>query len=380
MGFIFKAKRRLAWLVMSLFPKQQDKVVLQSYYRRGYSDSPRAIADELLRRGGYRLYWTVAGDAEAASLPEGVTPLKENSLRSIYHQCTAGFWIDNCRKWAFVRKGPKQYYIQTWHGFPLKRIEKDAGNALPPEYIEGAIHDSQICDLFLSDSTFLTNVYHNGFWYDGPVAEYGLPRNDILVFPPEGLYEKVAGYFSLPAGKRIALYAPTFRKDKGLDVYDVDYRRCVAALNRRFGGDWVILARLHPNVASRASELDLDGVNVINASDYPDINDLYVAADAMITDYSSTMFDYLITGKPAFLYVNDFADYKNDRNFYFDIEKLPFARAEDNDSLEAAILGFDECVQEEKRLGFIKEFGINETGHSAERCADVIEQIRRQRS
>ncbi len=146
-----------------------------------------------------------------------------------------------------------------------------------------------------------------------------------------------------------------------------------AALSERFGGDWLILAKLHPNVADRAGELSLDPEYVVNASGYADIQELYLACGALITDYSSVMFDYMNTGRPCFLYVNDLAAYKNDRNFYFDLDTLPFARAEDNDELEEIILGFDEDVQRERTERFCKDLGIKEDGTAARQVADWLE-------
>ena len=357
-----------------------NKVELTSFYGRGYSDSPRAIAEVLRQRGGYKLYWTVKGPAEASSLPSGIIPVKLDSTKEIYHACTAGFWIDNSRKWSFVCKSKRQYYIQTWHGFPLKRIEKDAGSALPQEYQKSAIHDSAMCDLFLSNSRFLSDVYRNGFWYNGDILEQGLPRNDILSAPPAGLEEKVRKALQIPADRQMLLYAPTFRKDCGLDVYDIDYTRCTAAMKARFGGEWVVLAKLHPNIASKADALHLDGVHVLNASDYPDIHELYIACSAMITDYSSTMFDFMITGKPCFLYVNDLDAYKNDRNFYFDLDKLPFDRAVDNDSLETVILKHDPAAQARRQQVFMADFGLCETGHAAVSVVDQMDKIKAERT
>ena len=380
MGILFKIKRRVLWQLFSLLPKDMNKVVLTSFYGRGYSDSPRAIAEELLRRKDYNLYWTVKGQAEADSLPQDITPLRLNSAREIYHACTAGFWIDNSRKWSFVCKRGRQFYIQTWHGFPLKRIEKDAGSALPAEYIKSARHDSAMSDLFLSDSRFLSDIYRSGFWYSGEILEEGLPRNDILKNPPAGVEEKVRAALHIPENRRMMLYAPTFRRDCGLDVYDIDYTRCTGALKARFGGDWIILAKLHPNIAAKAGQLNLDGVHVLNASDYPDIHELYIACSAMITDYSSTMFDFMITGKPCFLYVNDVDAYKNDRNFYFDLDRLPFGRAVDNDSLDMLIRTFDQTVQDRRREVFMDDFGIRETGRAAAAAADKMDKIRAERT
>ena len=371
-----KAVRDLLWQVLSLLPKNGNKAVCQSFYGRGYSDSPKAVADELLARG-WRVYWTVKGPQEAATLPPGVTPLVVESPRAIFHPCTAGVWVDNCRKWAYTQKRGNTCYVQTWHGFPLKRIEGDAADALPGDYLRAAKKDSRMGDLFLSNSRFLTDIYRRGFWYEGAVLEEGFPRNDMLSRPQPELAEKVRRALDLPRDRRLLLYAPTFRKDKGLSAYDMDYARCVRALERRFGGRWLILAKLHPNIAEKAAQMNLDPQVIRNASDYPDIQELYMACDAMITDYSSVMFDFLITGKPCVLYVNDLAAYKSDRNFYFDIDKLPFARAETNGQLEEILLGFDQREQNRRVGDFCREFGIQESGAAARRTVDYLERRRK---
>ena len=85
------------------------------------------------------------------------------------------------------------------------------------------------------------------------------------------------------------------------------------------------------------------------------------------------MFDFMITGKPCFLYVNDLEAYKGDRNFYYDIDKLPFARAEDNPQLEGIILGFDPEEQSRRVEAFCQEFGIRESGVAAKKVADYLE-------
>lgn len=371
-GFIDKLRRNLFSAAFSLLPKDGRKAVCESFAGRGYSDSPKAVANELLRRG-WKVCWLVSSADEAKSLPEGVRPLLLGSNEAIYHMCTAGVWVDNCRKWGRLYKRPGQLYVQTWHGFPLKRIEGDAAGALEEDYLRAAKRDSEMCDLFLSNSAYLTEIYRRAFWYNGEVLECGFPRNDVLFGPSGWAEEKVRKELGLPEGKRLALYAPTFRRDKGLEVYDLDYRRLTEALSRRFGGEWLILAKLHPNVAGRAHELDLDGRRVVNASGYPDIQELYLSCGALFTDYSSVMFDYMNTGKPCFLYVNDLEAYKSDRNFYFDLDKLPFMRAENNDELEKNVLDFREEEQRRRIEGFNKAFGIREDGNAAKRVADWLE-------
>ena len=376
MSVFQKLTRNGLGLLCSLLPKNPRKAFCQNFSGKGYGDNPKPLADELLRRG-WKVCWAVKGEQEATSLPEGIRPVLLGSIGEIYHRATAGLWVDNCRKWGRLFKRKNQFYIQTWHGFPLKRIEGDAGDALPPDYIQAAKKDSAMADLFLSDSKFLTGIYRRAFWYDGEVLECGFPRNDILFGEHPEIVEKVRRALEIPPGKRLLLYAPTFRKDKGLEVYDVDYARCIQALEGRFGGEWLILARLHPNMADRAGELGLDPQFVKNASDYPDIQELYLASDALLTDYSSVMFDYMNTGRPCFAYVNDLAAYKDDRNFYFDIDKLPFSRAESNNELVENILAFDEREQAERVRRFRREFGMVEhTGNAAGKTIDYLEQRR----
>lgn len=372
MSVLFKLKRRLCWGLFTLLPKRRNKVVLQSFYGRGFSDSPKAIAQELLRRGGHRLYWVVKSMEEAESLPEEITPILLDSVKSIYHLCTAGVWVDNSRKWSFTKKSRGQYYVQTWHGFPLKRIEKDAGDALPADYIQSAKKDSEMCDLLLSDGAFLSQVYRNGFWYDGEILAEGFPRNDVLVRGNPALAEQAVKKLQLPENTKFCLYAPTFRREMELDVYDMDYAQVTRALSCRFGGNWLILAKLHPNVAAKAGQLQLDPAYVRNVSDYSDIQELYLLSDAMISDYSSVMFDFINTRKPCFLYVNDLQAYQNDRNFYYDLSRLPFEHAENNQALVTAIAGFDSQCHLERLDAFCLEFGIRETGFAAKAAVDRI--------
>ncbi|RKJ40536.1 glycerophosphotransferase [Acutalibacter sp. 1XD8-33] len=372
-NFAGKLARNILWPCLSLLPKKRRKVLCQSFHGRGYSDSPKAIADELLDRG-WEVLWAVKSPQEAESLPVGVRPVLLNSPAYIYHMCTAGVWVDNCRKWGRLRKRSGQLYVQTWHGFPLKRIERDAEDALAPDYVAAAKKDSALCDLLLSNSAFLTEIYRRAFWYGGEVLECGFPRNDCLFASGEEAAAKVRRELGLPEKKKLLLYAPTFRKDQGLSAYDLDYRRLAEALSQRFGGEWLVLAKLHPNIADKAEKLRLDPRYVVNASPYPDIQELYLACGALVTDYSSVMFDYMNTGKPSFLYVNDLETYRGDRNFYFDLDLLPFARAEDNARLAQTIRDFDAEAQSRRVEDFREKFGILEDGRAAQRVADWLEE------
>lgn len=374
MSLMTKLKKATAWTLGRLLPIQKNKIVVSSFYGRGYSDNPKAITDELLRRGqDLDIVWLVK-DVRNAELPEGVRAVQYNSTQMIRELSTAKIWIDNCRKGAWYKK-PKQYYLQTWHGLALKRIEKDVADKLDtPENANYAVYaqrDSAQIDLIVSCSEFMTKIYQNSFWYDGEVALYGAPRNDILIHPSANAKEQVRKKLGLPDCSYI-MYAPTFRADGSLDAYNMDYQAVCDAMSQRFGGKWVMLIRLHPAVMRRAKDLKFDNVLTFDATAYNDMQQLLSACDAVVTDYSSLMFDFALTHRPCFQYAADIEAYKSDRNFYFPIDETPFPLAADNAQMVHNILHFDEQAYQRDWKAFVERMGLCEDGMASARCADWV--------
>lgn len=366
-----KLTRYGAWAGCYFLPVQKDKVVVSNFYGRGYADNPKAIVNELLQRDRkLRIIWLLKEGAEN-DLPPGVEVCPAGSAKAVYHLTTARVWIDDCRKGAWYKK-KRQLYIQTWHGFALKRIEKDALQGLRPQDEAYGIRDSAQIDLLLSGSSTMTDIFRRCFWYDGEIALFGSPRNDALFHPAQGTEEKVRNTLHIPTGKRMVLYAPTFRVDRSMDVYDVDFARLRKACKARFGGEWVAVLRLHPAMESMAEKLTADGITVFNATRYSDLQELLCVADAVVTDYSSLMFDYSLTGKPCFMYVPDLEAYKLDRNFYLELSTLPYPQAENNDALEQAIQGFDAELYERKLHDFYRTHGFREDGQASRRTVDWL--------
>ncbi len=367
-----RAAAAMLWNVARLRPIKKDLVVFSSYYGRSVSDSPAAISEALRKKCPEADIVWLLKEPDKVTLPEGVRAVNIASRKRIDALMQAKVWVDNCRKGAHCkRKG--QYYMQTWHGFALKRIEKDAADALPPDYPEYAERDSRQCDLIVSSSRFMSGIYRSSFWYDGEIAEYGSPRNDLFFREDEALRSKVFDALSLSNDRRLVLYAPTFRASQSTEPYRLDAKSLLSAFNKRFGGEWSLLVRLHPNVDDRSEGLfAYDGESVIDATHYPDMAELMYAADGLITDYSSCMFDFALSGKPVFQFATDIEDYKNDRNFYFPIDELPFALCEDDMQLKAAVEGFDESEYQKRWNEFYEQNGICEDGKAADRCADWI--------
>lgn len=365
------------WKICTLFPVNKNKVVIQSFNGRDFCDNPKYIALQLLKKNPRLVIYWALNDMEKSSLPQGIRPLKFKSLFYAFHMATAKVWIDNIRK-PYIFKRKNQIYIQTWHGgFGLKNIEKDAANSLEAVYLQTAEKDAEMTDLMISNSHTLTKLYRDSFWYeDGEILECGLPRNDKLFgFTEQEVYD-VREKLSIPRYVKIALYAPTFRKNKSLDVYDLDYKMLAKKLGERFGGEWIILLRLHPNVFVLSNNIEFDNKIIYNASLYSDIQELYMISDVVITDYSSVMFDFMILNRPCLLYASDVEEYRKDRDFFVSIDSLPFPMAQNNEELAEIILNFDETIYNQKVKKFYDFHGFCDRGHASEEVADwIIERI-----
>lgn len=371
---LFKASWMFAtWIVCRFVPIDNKKIVVVNYVGRGYGDNAKYIVDELLKsEKDVKIVWLVKNQAEADSLPDRVSACKIYSAASIYHLSTAKVWIDNCRKGFIMFKRRKQYYMQTWHGFALKRIEKDVADNLGKKYVHDAINDSKLIDCIISDSAFMTGIYKRAFWYDGEILELGSPRNDIIINKNAGLKEKVFEYFGIDRTRKLVLYAPTFRADYSNDAYSLDFHRLKHSCEQKFGGNFSVLVRLHPNIVKNCDQMNFDNVDVINASFYPDMQELLSVSDAVISDYSSLMFDFALSMKPCFQFATDIDEYKKDRDFYFEIDNLPFVLAKNNDELEQGILDFDEEKYKSELASFYESVGMVLDGTASSRCSEII--------
>lgn len=371
-------KNTITSIPFLFMPIQNKKIVVCNYRGKGYGDNGKYIVDEIIKQNlEYDIVWQLEKDLiESAHLPEQVRSVRYGSLKNLYELATAKIWIDNTRKAFSPIKRKEQYYIQTWHGsLALKKIEKDVESVLSKNYIYNAKRDSKMADLFISNGSHISNLYKSSFWYDGEILESGSPRNDIMFSgDDEAVNERVRLFFNIDAKVKIALYAPTFRKTNDTDVYNLHYSNCIAALSEKFAGEWVILIRLHPNVSYRSNEMKY-GNNIYNASLYDDMQELLAVADVLITDYSSSMFDFTLTRKPCFLYVPDVQEYMQDRTFYFNLEDLPFSLGENNDELIREIEEFDQDLYNEKLSGFFNAQGIVEDGMASKRVVERIKEV-----
>lgn len=363
------------FLVCRIFPIEENKIVCCNLSGRGCGDNPRYILEEINRQGlDYQMYWLL-NEAPEMPLPEGVRWVPNTTFSSAYHLSTAKIWIDTHNKKIGVLKRRGQYYIQTWHGnYGMKKIAIDETLNWRLASRKTYSYNTKLADVMISNSKMTTSIYRSAFRYEGQISEYGSPRNDLFFGDTSPYREKVASLFSIKE-KQIALYAPTYRDSHRTDWFQLDFEKTRKALKNRFGGDWIILIRLHPNITFGIENLLTDPEYIQDVTNYPYMQELLAAADVLISDYSSCVFDYAETGRPCFLYAPDLEEYDMERGFYWDITSLPFPLAQSNDELAENIQAFDESAYAEKLSDLFAEVGLCDNGSACRQVVELIKEI-----
>lgn len=379
--FSWSSRERYAARYGSL-PVQNNKILFDNYMGKGFGCNPKYVAEQLIEKypGQFDLVWiTSTADMDRGDFPPEIRLAAYSSAQALREYATAKVWVSNYHKVSFVKRGmfkrPEQCFIQMWHGsLGIKKIEGDvSGLTQDDNWLKLSQQSSGMVDYWISNSKFETEIYKTAFWDVHTVKEYGHPRNDIL-FDNARMREirrKLSRHFGIE-GKKVMFYAPTFREDYRLDCYQIDYQALRSSLKKRFGGDWAILVRLHPRVRKYADSVVPDLPYVFDATFYTDIQELIAGADCMITDYSSCVFDFMLTRRPAFLYATDISEFDNERGFYYPLESTPFPIAADNAQLMENVEQFSEEKYTAGVDAFLREKGCIEDGHAGERVVQLI--------
>lgn len=299
------------------------KVLYNSFQGR-YSDNPRAIYEWLLNHDTGDEHVWFADPQHAHGFPADVSTVLPGSDACREALESADLIVANTHIELEWTKKPGAIYFQTWHGTPLKRIHHDVLWA-PPGRLSELDRDVARWDYLLSPNAASTERLRRAFDFPGEVVEAGYPRNDVLSSGEAAeVRARVRASLGLAEGTTAVLYTPTWRDDHFYaegGTLPVKMALDAAAFLTELGPDVCLLPRLHYLVTSRGAIPEAPGM--IDVSFYPDVQDLYLAADVMITDYSSTMFDFTVTGKPIIFYTYDLATYGDSvRGFYFDLQPV----------------------------------------------------------
>jgi len=298
--------------------------------------------------------------------PSGVRLVKYNTPKAILEASTAKVWIDNVRASHLTKKKPSQIYLQTWHGsFSPKLLEKDAETKLTKYYVKKAKYDGKITDGILSNSSLLDEQYERAFWLNKKteILKFGLPRNDILF--EKGSYEivrkKIRLKYSINDDDYVVLYAPTFRDDNSTEGYTLSFQDVIKAFEEKTQKKICLLVRFHPNVRNYGI-LQKNENQTIDVTKYPDLQELVIASDAVISDYSTTIFDFALIKKPVFLLSLDIEDYQKMRGLMPIYYSFPFPFSKTNEQLIKNILDFSYENYNEQLTSFFSKHPIYDKG------------------
>lgn len=301
----------------------RDLAVFDAYKGRQYACNPRGIYDELRRRElDVDCVWVTENGQFGK--PAGARTVLAGS-REHYEVLARARWVfGNWSQQEWFTKREDQTYVQCWHGTPLKKLGYDV-KKMPYKRTEGMDwmqHDVPQWDLLLSQNAFSVPLFRRAFGYQGEVLESGYPRNDVLNSPHRGeIATAVRRRLGIPEGKRVVLYAPTWRDDFHFAIGKRAFRLelDVEQFRKALGRDHVLLLRTHYLVTDRPKWRP--GDCVMDVSVYPDISELFLISDVLVTDYSSAMFDFAVTGRPMLFYTYDLERYRDHvRGFYFDFD------------------------------------------------------------
>lgn len=365
---------------VSRLPLDEGIVVFESGVGKQYADSPRYIYEELLRRSDARTkVWAYNGRFPVKD--PGTIVVKRLSPGYYWYLARAKYWVNNQNFPYYIRRRPKGVYLQTWHGTPLKRMlhDLDEIHGRDEGYLDRVTTAAAQWSVLLSPSPFTTEKIRSAFRYTGRVLETGYPRNDILLAPErDRIAADVRDKLGIGPGKKVFLYAPTFRDNQsaGAGRFKFTLPLDLEAFNARFGEDSVLLLRTHVLVSGSISIPEDCAHAVIDASSYPEIQELYLASDVLITDYSSVFFDYSILRRPILFYAYDLDLYRDQlRGFYLDYDtELPGPVVTTEDALyeELDKIRTGSATGPFIEQGFIDRYAPYDDGGASARAVDNI--------
>lgn len=366
-----KAVRTLYRVIFTRLPLDPHLAVFAAYWHRGYRCNPRAIYEKMIEMDDtMRGVWVVTKN-RAAALPPGVEYVTLNSLRYYWTLARATYLINNVNFSSDIVKRRRTVHLQTHHGTPLKTM--GVGLKKYPVAARGMnfrklLRRVDRWDFSLSSNTHSTEMWHKFYPGRFETLEYGYPRNDLFFNATPEQRQRIRMELGIHGDRKAILYAPTYRD---LDMSSMDPNIDLVRFAETIGPDYVVLVRAHYfyGRVPALAELEAAGA-IVNVTGYPDVQELCLAADILITDYSSIQFDFANLNRPIVLYVPDYNLYERLRGFTFDVRaEAPGAVAETEDQLlEIFSTGaYDTGATRSLLARYRRKFCKFEDGHAAER-------------
>ena len=383
--------KKLNYLKYKLKYKVDDKTIFfEVYDGRNYTCSPKAIYEKMLTMKefkDFKFVWAFNDPSKHDVMKDKRLVIVKTNTKDYYKYISSSkYWIVNSIMDECITKKKGQVYVQCWHGTPLKRLRYDIE-------VNGAVlntieeirkrndRDAVKFDYFISPSKYCTEKFTSAFnlvalGKKDIIIEEGYPRNDSLFNRNKKEVDKIKDKLGIPKDKKVICYLPTFRDNQHTSGVGYTYNLVIDfdSLKKRFGKDYVILFKPHYFIANK---IDLSKYKnfVYNVANYDEINDIYLASDLLITDYSSVFFDYANLNRPVMFYMYDFDDYKNNlRDFYISLDELPGPIAKTQKELEDYIVNIDKSISKYKKTydKFNDKYNYLDDGNASERVIRVI--------
>lgn len=371
---------RLLWLI----PIRARTVFFSAYEGKQYSCNPRAVFEAMIsdsRFAGFQYVWELNDTEKKKIFPDAsVRFVQHNTLRYVFAVMTSKVLITNSGISGTIPLRRKQLNINTWHGGgAYKRV----GYGMRGETLEQLFWlelASNQTNFYISSSRSFTEVMTQSVHVpEKHFLPYGMPRNDMFFYEEanRAARERVLTKYGIKNSAFVILYAPTYRGIAGSDRLEsasLDVSKIKSAVWERFHKDAVILIRMH--YFNRSANI---GNDVVAATYYPDMQDLLAASDMLITDYSSSIWDFALTRKPTLLFVPDLQEYDTERGFYTPPTAWPGILCETKEELCSAITGYEEEIYINHIEQYLREAGSYETGEATDKLKqfviDCIEEV-----
>lgn len=361
--YFLRSFMRLLYIV----PIKENRVILNSYRGQQYTCNPKYITEYLIAEhpGEFEIYWAFNHPEDYGCLTsKGIKLVKYNSLKRFYIEATAKFSINNIGSFSWLPQRKGQEHINTWHGsVDYKRcaLGETANDSIMKKTL---ILSAKETTVFFSANHFSSKVcIPNDFGYTGFVFEKGVPRNDIFFNKKihRELNQRIRAFYGVDEETTIVLYAPTWRYGACSKVPDLDLACLQNELSKKFGKA-IIFCRSHHITGQVKWSTD----SVIDVSGYKDAQELMVACDMLITDYSSMIWDYSLLLRPIILYTPDVEQYQAERGFNLDILEWGFPVCKTQSELTNCIADYNPEKASALAKAHHEKLGSFETGCAAE--------------
>lgn len=375
-----KLRNRLLIIKYHKLPINENAVLLNNFNGKGFGCNPRVIAEKLHELSpDIKLIWVCENDSIIKSLPNYLDTVLFETNAYYKAIATSKVWVFNELVQDGTYKRNEQLYIQTYHGDRgFKKVGYDATDNEHYRKLtrKRKIIEGHICDLFLAGSTYAEKFIRSAFSYHGDILLQGTPRDDRLVTGDITECIKIKESLGISLEKQILLYAPTFRDTsnvEGKTGSDIDLPAILNALQAHSGNEWICLLRAHGGSRLIANSVTENDSAFFDVTKYPDMADLLLISDCLITDYSSSAGDFALTGKMILLYQDDIVEYTcNNRSMYFDMKDSPFWIAHNTDEAKSIISSYTSERAKANDDLILQFYGSKETGYATELVAEKI--------